>query len=344
MGYDVKMFELNRHREALLTLWTNVLKRPSPQRMECMYRDNTFGLPITSLVFHNKQDLVCSSSVFPRRVHLGGRALLLGINYDMLALPRFRTLGPALMSLKQLLRECEALGYDLLLAMPNEKSRVVFQRAGYKKVGTAHRWSKILKCGDKIRHVKKLYPLKQLVGACVDVFLRFTSLEPWFRFRYFTLEGRYKTEITSLEKFLSEKLDTTDNALSKPPDYLRWRYGGVYHDIPQVFVLYRGEVLLGYVIYRMDNGGVSVEEVSLPSKAGHAYLLLAGFLSEMRARGREYISILYFGPNNLEKKFRNLGFFRREGRDVYVYAFGEANGEVNRLVQKLPFFDADLDL
>jgi len=248
------------------------------------------------------------------------------------------------MSLKGLLRECEASGYNMLLAMPNEKSRAVFQRAGYKKVGTAHRWSKILRCGNKLRHVIKSYPLRQLVATCADMYLKFASVETWIKFRYFALGGRYKTDIGSLEEIPSKQADATGNFLLKTRRYLQWRYNGLAHYISQVFLLYRGGNLLGYVIYRIEDDEVIVEEVSLPNMDGHVNILLVGFVSEMRARGQESISILYFGPNNLEERLKNLGFFKREGRDVYMYVFGEASRELSELILNFHFFDADLDL
>ena len=344
MGYVVRTFNFNEDSDALFKLWTSVLKHPSLQRMEHMYRNNSFGMPISSLVFHDKEGLVCSTSAFPIKGVFGKRSLLLGINYDMLALPRHRTLGPTLMSLKGLLKECKASGYDLLLAMPNEMSRAVFQRAGYQKLGTAYRWSKVLSSENKLRHAIKSHLLRQLVATFADMSLRFASVEPWIRFRYLALGTRYKTDIGLLGDIPSKLSATTDNFLLKTPRYLQWRYDGLPHYNPQVFLLYQDNNVSGYVIYRIEDGEVIVEEIFLPASNGHDYILLAGFVSEMRAQRQKGVSILYLGPSDLEEKLKKLGFLKREGRDVYIYVFGEVDRELSKLIVNLTFFDADLDL
>ncbi len=344
MGFVVKKFNFSKDRDVLFRLWTSVLKHPSQRRMQLMYTDNSFGVPITSLVFHDEEGLVCSTSAFPIKIVWGEKSVVLGINYDMLALPRYRTLGPALMSLKGLLKECEESGYNMLLAMPNEKSRPVFQRAGYKKLGTAYRWSKVLSNENKLRHMIKSHLLRQLVATLADMSLRFASVEPWIRFRYIALNTNYKADNGVLGDILPRLPATTGNFLLKTPRYLQWRYDGIAPYNPQVFFLHQGDNGLGYVIYRIEDGDVIVEEIFLPASKGHAYILLAGFIREMRAQRRDAISILYLGPSDIEEKLKKLGFIKREGRDVYTCALGGTVESLSKLLANVPFFDADLDL
>ena len=346
MGYTTRKFNFEQDSEDLFCLWNEILKYPGSQRMVNMFTENSYGKSAAWLIFYNGvENPVGSVAVFPCKAILNGKQILLGVNCDMLILKKHRTLGPALMVLKALIKGCDEYGYQALLAMPNEKSQPVFKRVGYKKIGTAYRWSKVLKSKDKISAIIKWRFPRKAVASFVDLVLKFASIDPWIKFRYFNLWKNSIEKGVTIEQVLIPKNPAVENILKKSPEYLKWRYAtGLCQGDPEIFALYCKEQLLGYVIYTLDDKEVIVQEFFLPGSDSGIHVLLSKFIKKMYGQKHSAISILHYGPEHFEKMLKQHGFMKREGRDVFVNIFEPKNSDFFASLSNVSWFEGDLDL
>src|SRR3989339_881502 len=125
MSYTVRLLDPTQDRDGLLALWSANIKTPSTARYDAIYRDNVVFPIRTSLVYHSDEMLpVGSCSLFFRLLRCGKTDHLIGINFDMMVNRKHRTLGPALMVLKALMKE-SVPGCAMLLAMPNRMSQPI---------------------------------------------------------------------------------------------------------------------------------------------------------------------------------------------------------------------------
>jgi hypothetical protein len=349
MTYAIQQFHLRKDYAELLKLWQSVLKNSSPDRLNCMYNDNSYGQPVTWLVLHGSDLIpVGGVSVFPCQMVIDGTKYTIGINCDMLMLKEHRTLGPIMMALKALVKGCTELGYQFLLAMPNKRSQPVFKRIGYQKIGTAYRWSKVLRCEDKLLRFVKYYFLQKIIGRCVNSVLQYMSLELWVRFRYFKMWNYGCVEkLTASKDIEFAGSFYSASMLNKNSDFLKWRYSeSLCQGNPVVFSLLCNQNLLGCVIYTCDGKEVIVQNVISDHNAvGAMGLLLSKFATNMRGQGYKSISMLHFGPAHFEKLLRRLGFLRREGRDLFVNNLLHQNKrDLASALEKVSWFEGDLDL
>jgi hypothetical protein len=262
----------------------------------------------------------------------------------MLVSKKHRTLGPALMVLKALVKGCGELGYQTLLAMPNVKSQPVFKRVGYKKAGTAYRWSKVLRSEDKIRHFIKYDIVRKTAAAFIDMALKFASAEFWIKFRQFKLLRDSTEKDVALEQVVFPESPMAKNILEKSPEYLKWRYAGICPGNPELFALYSEDQLLGYVIYTLNRKEVIVQEFFLPDSKPGIHVLLSRFVEKMRRQGHSTISVLHYGPEHFEKLLKQHGFVKREGRDVFAIVLNSVTSDFLGVLSKISWFEGDLDL
>ena len=106
MAYSIKRYNRQKDKEGLIGLWQNGLNEPSLQRYEWLYEYNNEELINTWLLFHDqeKEPVGCASLL--TRDFLGKKSTIkVGINCDMIIAQKHRTLGPAVMLLKTILKE-----------------------------------------------------------------------------------------------------------------------------------------------------------------------------------------------------------------------------------------------
>jgi|GEM_PF-1427172 len=345
MGYHVRKFLFEQDKEKLFQLWQEVLKKPEPKRLQALYKDNSYGITSTWLIFHNEGEKPAGSlSVFPRRFNINGESVLVGINCDIIIQKQHRTLGPAIMMLNALVKGAPGLGYQVLLAMPNQMSQPVFKRAGYEKAGSASRWSKVLKCEEKIQSVIRNRHIARLISPLIDIVLYRVSFIQWTNVHYRKILKESKTVAAKVGN-ASITEDMPDNGgASSSADYLKWRYAGVGTSNSEVFLLRSGDSkLIGYIIFSVQDDVVVVEQIS-SSGAHSEEVLLSRFIHEMYVRKARSIQINYFGSQRYEHLLKKFGFMKREPRDVFINIIDEKLRGNIPVFGDISLFDGDLDL
>lgn len=345
MNYIVRPFNFSTDRDALYELWQRGLRHPSENRLKALYRDNSYGSAVSWLLWHNKEQLVGVATILPRNIRVDGRKVFVGVNCDILVEKGHRTLGPALMILRALVEECEHYGYQLLLAMPNEKSVPVFKRIGYQKAGTAHRWARILRVREKLSPWIKNDFLRKACDPLANLFFKACTFDVWWGLRYFKTFRNMSEKTVKLDDFSISSNDFSGNRLERSARYLAWRYSEVFYGQVEIFTLVMKEQLFGYVIYSIDNGDATVQDIFTTCPECGFHVLLSLFIEKMyKKKSVGSISILLYGSARLQQILRRCGFIKREGRDIYVNIVDPQLSCNLSDISDIAWFDGDLDL
>jgi hypothetical protein len=345
MGYTTRQFSFLQDNKDMLHLRSEVLQDSDPQRIVNMFMDKSYGTSVAWLIFKDGiESPVGSVSAFPLSLVSNGKKSLLGVNCDMLILKEHRTLGPALMVLKALMRGCRELGYSAMLAKPNEKAQPVFKRAGFKKTGTTFKWNKVIRSEDKTSAIIKWSIPRKTIALFIDLILKFVTIDSWIKFRYFKLRKNFveRKDVTLEQLYLPNNQD--EDALEKSPEYLKWRYSRLCQDHPEIFALYHKEQLTGCLIYIIDNNRLIIKDVFLPKDKDEIHILLSRFFEKMTRQKHSYISIQYYGSKYFEKILKLHGFKKRRGRDVFINILNSESNDIFSSLGKLSWFEGDLDL
>lgn len=345
MAYDVCKFDYEVHSGALRNLWGELISNSSQERMEKVYLETALGRAETSLIFHNSTEgPVGCVSCFPLEIPGPNSSCRLKINFDMMIGKKHRTLGPAIMVLRGLVDEVKG-SCDGLLAMPNEKSQPVFKKLGYRHIGDSRRWSKIIRSHNKVTSKVKNPIVSKLAGGFLDSILYFFSFE-FLCFLWATLPftSRWTDRINS--SFDAEEVEVL---VARPElkSYVAWRYSkGIGGKGARYYKLYKNDKLNAVIAYSLNKAEVVVHDViSVDSGRMNMVFVLARFISKMRYLGIESISLPYFGQPDMVPVFKALGFFRREGRGVFLMVPDDTNKEkVESCIFNYRWFEGTLDL
>jgi hypothetical protein len=344
MSYSVRRFRREEDSEKLFVLWGKVLKKPERERLDALYNDSLNGASTWMIYCEDGMDPVGSMSVLPLKISLKQEAAMLGINCDMMITKEHRTLGPAVMLARSLVRGTRELGYDVLLAMPNEMSKPVFKRVGYKKVGDALRFSRILRSRNKVAQIFKNNYVVWVISHLVDVFFRFITLNGCMRL-YFRKKRNQVHEV-DISMNGTDALETLckEGIQKETANLLYWRYGKVSKNGSRIYIQrYTKDNSLNYIIYYEQGKHAIIEKVD-SLKGATGLLLLSRFIDNMYEQGIETIQSLYWGPKRYHGVFNYLGFIGKQGREVFMFSLNNLSEPLLAELERSQWFDGDLDL
>ena len=204
-----------------------------------------------------------------------------------------------------------SLGGDvrLIYGLPNRKSAPVFQRLGYRTVGTFRRYVKVLRVGRYLRARGGVWRALAGVAPAIDLGLRAVSTYTWRRRR-----GRAVRELTDFDdRFDALWGRACPGAVrgERTAEFLRWRFAACpLRRYRPLGLLARGGALLGYAVVFVDDDQVIIADMLTDATDGARDDLLAGVLSWSRARGAASVYVSCLAPRHGEGLWR-LGFVER---------------------------------
>ena len=104
MSYSIKRFDIREDEEKLFSLWQKVLKKPYRKRLHALYNDSSHGASSWIIYCDNKADPVGCLAVLPLNILNPKDTTKFGMNHDMIITKENRTLGPAVMLARSLVR------------------------------------------------------------------------------------------------------------------------------------------------------------------------------------------------------------------------------------------------
>jgi hypothetical protein len=223
MSYVVRAADLASDRDAMLKLWQESLPSANEDHYRWMYEQNPFG-PVSTWVLESTSEggIVGVATVLPRVLTGFGRRWRAGVTIDFAVAKGHRTLGPALMLQKTIVKACREQHFDLVYGFPVEAASRVQARAGFTALGKATEIRKTLRSAAAL--TARYGALASVAAPLVDGALRVVerrsmrSVAASYRFTEATaFDGRFDALWIRLK-------DTLPLTIERTATYLNWRY------------------------------------------------------------------------------------------------------------------------
>jgi GNAT superfamily N-acetyltransferase len=145
----MERFEIRRageeDRERIIALVSNMISDDMAARYQWLYASNPHGRALTWLAIERESgEAVACTSLFPRKVMVGGRERIGSMGGDCWVEPRVRRQGLATALHRQCLLEMSQFGVDFMYGPPVPNNLAALIRAGSRVVTSFKRWSRPL--------------------------------------------------------------------------------------------------------------------------------------------------------------------------------------------------------
>jgi hypothetical protein len=324
----------------LCRLWSEnlALTTPVEQKFRWLYReapDAADAVLVLEAVVDGRASIVGTNGMAQRRFRAAGRDVRAAIACDLAVDRAHRSLLPAL-CLVRATRDDGLARFDLVYGFPNAKAEGVLKRAGFRELGRARRWVRVL------RHARYV----QGAGSRPDApaLARMAAVVPWLGKAGATIFDRLRATVSAGAARVGTTLrlrsypgpderwdrlwlaarDEYDVVGARTAAFLRWRFPPAPH---RRFVALEGRGdagLRGYAVLELDEptGAVHVRDLFghrdelgtlVDAVTGHAYRL-----------GGSSLSIRFLGAPAVERLLLQRGFVVREGDRSVVVDLGAA--------------------
>ncbi|MFH1460564.1 MAG: hypothetical protein ABIG64_09395 [Candidatus Omnitrophota bacterium] len=343
MKYLTKHFNHEQDKNLLINLWFKYLVNPSLERYAFLYENNDVSIIQTALLFLGKENeiLGCASILLYKAVS-NSNNLVLGINVDMIVERKHRTLGPAILLLKELVAMAKKYGSNALIAIPNQASLPVFKRIGYKCAGNISRYVKIINIEKKLKSKLKNKVIINFASQVINFFMKWISRE--ILYQIFDLLDNKRCTLCFEERFPEGIRSKKNGEIFSSEKYLKWRYRvGGDKGYKKCFFYYNN-ILQGGLIYRLNKDEIFIEKICMFSDQNFDRLLFH-FIKKMRLDKKiSSINVTYFGKEKNKQIFRNFGFLKREEKAIMFIPFSEKAAGILSLEEQWDIYESDLDL
>jgi len=310
--YRVFAADLNRDREAILSLWRRNLKNTDKlkERFQWHFEQDPCGEGQCWLLEADGEP-VGTASLGMRLLKVGNHVITAGIACDLAVERQHRFLRPALLLQQALLASLKPQ-VQLVYGFPGFAGAGVLQRAGYRPLCYVDRYAKALRVSPYLHRNARLAPLASVVGGLLDgAYVMFSSLRERVRSNYVTemmsdFDGRFDE--------LWERVQHQYAALTvRDSNFLRWRYRDYPLQTYQTIALLSPDRcrLFGYLIYYVkDNCAVCADVFAEPAP-GALHHLLSHWIEKARQESLSAISIRCTARCGLQQALQDLRFLRR---------------------------------
>ncbi len=319
MDYSVLRTNLDRDRNAVVSLWKRNFPDLPQERYDWIYQGNPQGKALSwAARKRGSGSPVGLVSLFPWKMRLNGETVMVGIAGDFAVDREHRGSNAAIKLQRAVTAAVIENEFRLIYGISNKKSEPVQRRVGYVLLGKMDRWAKLLKSTKYL----KASPLGGLVSRPLDFIMSNLSKEA----RCPRAEGCAMQEL----KYFDQRFDQLWRKASmqfsiigeRSADYLNWRYGKSPHRSYHIFSLIQkdSQHVSGYLVYYVQNNVGFIVDMLFLDFGLTLDSLLSSFVLYLRDQNVESVSILLFGCPSLAKKLKNFGFVRREEESrILVY-------------------------
>ncbi|QTA79102.1 acyl-transferase domain-containing protein [Desulfonema limicola] len=292
-------------------------------RFEWLYLKNPQGKARAWIVIDEKtQEPIAFTSVLPRMVIVNGKEIICWNCCDFSVNKRFRTLGVAV-KLRLKAKECvENKNIRALYAHPNDKMKLIHEKAGHLCIGEMRRYVKLLRADRQIHRLIKNPFFSKTLSLCANFLLRTAD-------GFHKIDRQYPVEILKNE-FFGKEYDDLFYEISKyytitgdrTQGYLNWRYAiNPLYQTERITIRKNGK-LAGYIIYLIEDNIAVVKDILCVPDKKILKTLLGQFIKLMRKKNIDSISAGIMDKNPVIEQLKKTGFKLRpeEKSSVYAYA------------------------
>lgn len=322
--YTIIEGNVKNNKEDIFPILKRNLEGASAQRYEWNYENCPYGNARCWLAKdENSGDLVGSAALFPRKIFIEDEPVYAAIAGDFTVDKKHRGFGPALKLLREIQSSLRNTKFRFIYGVPNELSRKLFLRIGYKEIGKFERFVKILKTEYKSKQYLPFLAHSKMLLRVIDFFIKI-----------FSKENRYKKRVNysvEMPKYFDNRFDVFWEKVSTQFDiigertshFLNWRYiQSSYQEYKIFCILNEKKEIAGYIVYYFEENMCHIVDILFVMLDDVLDSLLAEFSLFLRAKGKGSISIYYLGKGLLEKKLKEFNFHivKKEDKHVLIYS------------------------
>jgi hypothetical protein len=301
------------------------------RRFAKYYDNNPLGPPSVFFARDNQsEELVGMTALFPTALRVAGQLVPAAIGGDFAVDAEHRGFGPAVALQRATTSVLSERNLRCAYGSPNRFSEPIIGRAGYADVARFTRFVKLLTARPVVDRYTRRPRLARLASAAADPIVSVVSRERLYRCaERFSVDQPdvFDDRFANLWRIARDHRGATSE---RSADLLNRRYektgpaaaSGDY----SVFAMLDGKDVVGYVVYRLDDGSRLVYDiVHLPDRSV-IDALLSEFILDARRSKAAMIDLGYVGPANLlSQRLRAFGFLQRTGKNgLRVYVDGDA--------------------
>jgi hypothetical protein len=348
-GYSVIEADIQHDLNDILSiLKENLGEYLRDETFEWKYKQCPYGPAHCWLARHEPSNtFIGTAALFPRVILVKGEPVYTAIAGDFAVNKQHRNLRPAFALQKEIQSKIHDTGFKFIYSLPNDHSKNIFSRIGYKKIGRYTHFFKPLTSEYKTHQY--LHPLVQ-----IKIFAKAVD----FLIKNFAKETRYKSTLkysVEIPEYFDERFDVFWKTVSKhftiigerTSAFLNWRYMQSPGKKYKIFCLldeYKN--IIGYIIYFLDDGMCHVMDMLYEPSSEGISLLLSEFLRFIRSEEIRSISVYYMGGAILEKKLREFNFLPVNNKIKWVIIYSPDIAADTDLLDKenWHFFTGDNDV
>jgi hypothetical protein len=299
------------HREEILRFWKEYLPGAPPKRLEWLIEGNPVGQTVWFFAFGSKTNALAGTiSIMPRKIKISNKEYKAGIVGDFMVAKEHRAFGPALPIMKAVIGDYQRLGFDFLYTVPNPQSEALAHRAGFTRIGTLKRFTKVLNPGYKLQgRMPRL--LSTLLAPGANMVCKLFSRDAYTTSR---LDLKKYTEQNAEGSFcIMGKADLPYIMGDRSNEYMRWRY--FQNPLYKCNIFGYSELdtdqPLGCVVVTMIGENAHVLDFMFHRTEAVEPILLR-FLKDMRKNGCGAVSVRMLEGSPLQERLERLGFYERK--------------------------------
>lgn len=307
MNYTITSADPSSDRGAVLDLWNRNLPGADADRYDWLYGQSQ----ASGWIARSRADeVVGGAGLMRRRIKVFDGIATAGQAIDLNVDRRHRAFGPAMALGKTVAGAVIADRCRMIYAFPNQQSEVVFQKTGYRLVGTLGRWAKPLTCEPFVRtRLAGSLPGRAALGAA-NVLLRCSSRESYTRTRGLrcAVHQQFDNRFDGLWERVSPALPI---AGERTAEYLDWRFcrcRGIDHEV--ISVTTQDDELVAYVVFSRRGRYVYLDDF-LGCDPKYVAVALAALLRQARREGAEAVVTVFLGSARYTRLLRQYGFWQR---------------------------------
>jgi hypothetical protein len=351
MGYSTRLLD-SGHRDDVLRLWQanmsdQKIRSVLDERYQWLYERNPAGPAITVLAFDDGTGAAIGcGSAYPRLMRIGDDVVQTAIAADF-AVDRRHRLGGAALTIQRALLEAHKDRFAFLFCFPNKAAAPVFRKIGYEPVGTVKGWVKPLRSGYKLADYVKSGPLARALAPPLDAGLAIADAVR--ALRRGTCRGEPLDSFDERFDQLWERHQQRHEVVGdRGSAYLTWRYRAFTTLEYRTFGLFKGNELLGWVVYFTRDGKVFVADAFVSDTAQLMAPLLIAFSRAMRRQGYLSASVSCLMNDMMTSIVGAVGFFQAAAADRQMMACPVTATEPQRQLvanaSHWTIFDGEMDI
>lgn len=313
--------DLEQDRATIISIWRTGFDNTSVQesKYDRQYLHNPFGKSCVFLLKRGDEVIGAGGLVAKQWVYKD-KPINAVLFADLVVIPKYRTLGPAMLLVRHVLREAQQR-YAFAYGFPNEKSAFVYARCDMNIKDRTCRYVKPLRLAH---YLQRKLGLAGLLGTPVDMLMRIGSSIAATRYALSHRLEIGSDDFAAIDGLWQRSVHNDQMMEMRDSKYLQWRFGSSQHTRLACLYRRRTNQLVAYCVLHQDpNNFMAMVDFLCENVAADFPVLSALLTRHARQTGAFSLTLEFSGSEDIIRTIEACGFHSRD-KHVLAHATGTA--------------------